>query len=200
MLYIFFHIGYISSSCSPVQFHVSTEYWQIGAVTCPVLVIHVSDSIISFFCLLFASHFIMRIALFTRKLVMHLPRKFLYASHWTILLVFQGTADEVVDCSHGRRLWELSKEKYEPLWINGGGQYCDLEHYPAFIRHLKKFVASLANKQAKAGEKWHNSSLINIIYFFCDLIWLRRFLLFLYSIHWTYFCVNRNILWKRRRF
>ncbi|WZZ68154.1 hypothetical protein YC2023_079524 [Brassica napus] len=64
-----------------------------------------------------------------------------------------GTADEVVDCSHGRRLWELSKEKYEPLWINGGGQYCDLEHYPAFIRHLKKFVASLANKQAKAGEK-----------------------------------------------
>ncbi|KAF3519771.1 hypothetical protein DY000_02063170 [Brassica cretica] len=65
----------------------------------------------------------------------------------------KGTADEVVDCSHGRRLWELSKEKYEPLWINGGGQYCDLEHYPAFIRHLKKFVASLANKQAKAGEK-----------------------------------------------
>ena len=62
-------------------------------------------------------------------------------------MVFQGTADEIVDYSHGRRLWELSKEKYEPLWISGGG-HCDLELYPDFIKHLKKFVASLANKQA----------------------------------------------------
>ncbi|KAF8080199.1 hypothetical protein N665_0060s0001 [Sinapis alba] len=63
------------------------------------------------------------------------------------VLVIHGTADEVVDYSHGRRLWELSKEKYEPLWISGGG-HCDLELYPDFIKHLKKFVASLANKQA----------------------------------------------------
>ncbi|GJN15886.1 hypothetical protein PR202_gb02831 [Eleusine coracana subsp. coracana] len=31
-----------------------------------------------------------------------------------------GTNDDVVDCSHGKRLWELSQQKYEPLWIEGG--------------------------------------------------------------------------------
>ncbi|KAJ6358771.1 hypothetical protein OIU76_000488 [Salix suchowensis] len=31
----------------------------------------------------------------------------------------QGTADEVVDCSHGKQLWELCQEKYEPLWLKG---------------------------------------------------------------------------------
>ncbi|AAG31199.1 hypothetical protein [Arabidopsis thaliana] len=62
--------------------------------------------------------------------------------------IYKGTADEVVDWSHGKRLWELSKEKYEPLWISGGG-HCDLELYPDFIRHLKKFVVSLGNKQAE---------------------------------------------------
>ncbi|CAK7344277.1 unnamed protein product [Dovyalis caffra] len=36
------------------------------------------------------------------------------------VLVIHGTSDEVVDCSHGKQLWELCKEKYEPLWINGG--------------------------------------------------------------------------------
>ncbi|KAI5078604.1 hypothetical protein GOP47_0006275 [Adiantum capillus-veneris] len=33
------------------------------------------------------------------------------------VLVMHGTSDEVVDCSHGKRLWELCKEKYEPLWL-----------------------------------------------------------------------------------
>ncbi|CAN1227620.1 Alpha/beta hydrolase domain-containing protein 17B [Linum perenne] len=65
------------------------------------------------------------------------------------VLIIHGTADEVVDCSHGRRLWELSKNKYEPLWISGGG-HCNLELYPDFIRHLKKFVVSLS-KSAKAA-------------------------------------------------
>ncbi|KAJ6684343.1 ALPHA/BETA-HYDROLASES SUPERFAMILY PROTEIN [Salix viminalis] len=36
------------------------------------------------------------------------------------VLIIHGTSDEVVDCSHGKQLWELCKEKYEPLWINGG--------------------------------------------------------------------------------
>uniref|UniRef100_A0A5B7B668 Putative alpha/beta hydrolase domain-containing protein 17B n=1 Tax=Davidia involucrata TaxID=16924 RepID=A0A5B7B668_DAVIN len=31
------------------------------------------------------------------------------------VLVIHGTADEVVDWSHGKQLWELCKEKYEPL-------------------------------------------------------------------------------------
>ncbi|KAL0282515.1 UNVERIFIED_CONTAM: Alpha/beta hydrolase domain-containing protein 17B, partial [Sesamum radiatum] len=62
------------------------------------------------------------------------------------------TADEVVDCSHGKQLWELCKVKYEPLWINGGG-HCNLELYPEFLKHLKKFVLSLGkSKPAGNGE------------------------------------------------
>ncbi|CAL1390664.1 unnamed protein product [Linum trigynum] len=65
------------------------------------------------------------------------------------VLIIHGTADEVVDCSHGRQLWDLCKNKYEPLWITGGG-HCNLELYPEFIKHLKKFVVSLG-KSAKAA-------------------------------------------------
>ncbi|KDP32994.1 hypothetical protein JCGZ_13025 [Jatropha curcas] len=69
------------------------------------------------------------------------------------VLVIHGTADEVVDCSHGKQLSELCKEKYEPLWISGGG-HCNLELYPEFIRHLKKFVLSLGkSKAATNGSK-----------------------------------------------
>ncbi|PSS30595.1 Protein ABHD17B like [Actinidia chinensis var. chinensis] len=69
------------------------------------------------------------------------------------VLVMHGTADEVVDCSHGKQLWELCKEKYEPLWLSGGG-HCNLELYPEFIRHLKKFVLSLSkSKAATNGSK-----------------------------------------------
>ena len=64
-----------------------------------------------------------------------------------ILFCWQGTADEVVDCSHGKQLWQLSKHKYDPLWVNGGG-HCNLELYPEFIRHLKKFVLSLNKSKA----------------------------------------------------
>ncbi|XP_027345891.1 alpha/beta hydrolase domain-containing protein 17B isoform X3 [Abrus precatorius] len=35
------------------------------------------------------------------------------------VLIIHGTSDEVVDCSHGKQLWELCKEKYEPLWLKG---------------------------------------------------------------------------------
>nr|TKS07478.1 hypothetical protein D5086_0000112430 [Populus alba] len=64
-----------------------------------------------------------------------------------------GTSDEVVDCSHGKQLWELCKEKYEPLWINGGG-HCNLELYPEFIKHLKKFVLTIGKlKTATNGSK-----------------------------------------------
>ncbi|KAH7556901.1 hypothetical protein JRO89_XS11G0009300 [Xanthoceras sorbifolium] len=70
------------------------------------------------------------------------------------VLVIHGTADEVVDYSHGKQLWELSKEKYDPLWISGGG-HCNLELYPEFIRHLKKFVLSLgkSKKDSNAPKK-----------------------------------------------
>uniref|UniRef100_A0A5B7B7I3 Putative alpha/beta hydrolase domain-containing protein 17B n=1 Tax=Davidia involucrata TaxID=16924 RepID=A0A5B7B7I3_DAVIN len=63
------------------------------------------------------------------------------------VLVIHGTADEVVDWSHGKQLWELCKEKYEPLWLSGGG-HCNLELYPEFIKHLKKFVLTLGKSKA----------------------------------------------------
>lgn len=63
------------------------------------------------------------------------------------VLIIHGTADEVVDWSHGKRLWELCKEKYEPLWIKGG-RHCNLELYPEYIRHLKKFIASIERTRA----------------------------------------------------
>ncbi|KAG4969648.1 hypothetical protein JHK85_036069 [Glycine max] len=53
--------------------------------------------------------------------------------------IYKGTADDVVDCSHGKQLWENCKQKYEPLWIKGGN-HCDLELYPQYIKHLKKFI------------------------------------------------------------
>ncbi|KAJ6421402.1 hypothetical protein OIU84_028720 [Salix udensis] len=69
------------------------------------------------------------------------------------VLIIHGTSDEVVDCSHGKQLWELCKEKYEPLWINGGG-HCNLELYPEFIKHLKKFVLTIGkSKTATSGPK-----------------------------------------------
>ncbi|XP_051117647.1 uncharacterized protein LOC127242229 [Andrographis paniculata] len=66
------------------------------------------------------------------------------------VLVIHGTADEVVDCSHGKQLWELCKVKYEPLWINGGG-HCNLELYPEFIKHLKKFILALGKLKPAAN-------------------------------------------------
>ncbi|KAM7268943.1 hypothetical protein ACFE04_011109 [Oxalis oulophora] len=64
-------------------------------------------------------------------------------------LIIHGTSDEVVDCSHGKQLSELCKQKYEPLWVDGGG-HCNLELYPEFIRHLKKFVLSLGKSKKES--------------------------------------------------
>ncbi|KAD7117755.1 hypothetical protein R6Q59_005720 [Mikania micrantha] len=66
------------------------------------------------------------------------------------VLVIHGTSDEVVDHSHGKQLWELCKNKYEPLWLTGGG-HCNLEFYPEFIRHLKKFVLALGKSKGAAN-------------------------------------------------
>lgn len=70
----------------------------------------------------------------------------------------QGTDDDVVDWSHGKQLWELCKEKYEPLWVKGGN-HCDLEIFPQYIKHLKKFISAieksphLRNGSAKSTEQ-----------------------------------------------
>ncbi|KAL3686452.1 hypothetical protein R1sor_009026 [Riccia sorocarpa] len=58
------------------------------------------------------------------------------------VLVMHGTSDEVVDWSHGKQLYDLCEKKYEPLWLKGGG-HCNLELYPEYIRHLRKFISSL---------------------------------------------------------
>ncbi|WOG88900.1 hypothetical protein DCAR_0208135 [Daucus carota subsp. sativus] len=58
------------------------------------------------------------------------------------ILIIHGTEDEVVDISHGKRLWELCKEKYEPLWLTGGN-HCNLHVFPEFFRHLKKFKLAI---------------------------------------------------------
>ena len=63
-----------------------------------------------------------------------------------LVSMVQGTADEVVDCSHGKQLWEHCKQKYEPVWINGGG-HCNLELYPEYIKLLKKFVLALVKSK-----------------------------------------------------
>ncbi|KAK7291581.1 hypothetical protein RIF29_06842 [Crotalaria pallida] len=60
------------------------------------------------------------------------------------VLVIHGTADDVVDWSHGKQLWELCQEKYEPLWLRGG-KHCDLETYPEYLRHLRKFISTIEN-------------------------------------------------------
>ncbi|EOY01561.1 Alpha/beta-Hydrolases superfamily protein isoform 2, partial [Theobroma cacao] len=58
------------------------------------------------------------------------------------VLIIHGTEDEVVDFSHGKQLWELCKEKYEPLWLKGGN-HCNLELYPEYLRHLRKFISAI---------------------------------------------------------
>ncbi|KAB1206662.1 Alpha/beta hydrolase domain-containing protein 17B [Morella rubra] len=75
------------------------------------------------------------------------------------VLVIHGTEDEVVDFSHGKQLWELCKEKYEPLWLTGGN-HCNLELYPEYLRHLRKFVSALEKLprlQIETGESTEQS-------------------------------------------
>ncbi|XWS37176.1 hypothetical protein CRYUN_Cryun19dG0020300 [Craigia yunnanensis] len=64
------------------------------------------------------------------------------------VLIIHGTNDDVVDCSHGKQLWEICQEKYEPLWVKGGN-HCDLELYPEYIRHLKKFISTVEKSPSR---------------------------------------------------
>ncbi|KAJ4712474.1 alpha/beta hydrolase domain-containing protein 17B-like [Melia azedarach] len=64
------------------------------------------------------------------------------------VLVIHGTDDEVVDCSHGKQLWELCQEKYEPLWLKGGN-HCDLELFPEYLKHLKKFITTVEKSPSR---------------------------------------------------
>ncbi|RLN07556.1 alpha/beta hydrolase domain-containing protein 17C [Panicum miliaceum] len=81
------------------------------------------------------------------------------------VLVIHGTADDIVDFTHGKRLWELAKEKYEPLWVKGGG-HCNLETYPEYIRHLRKFINAMEklakDKAPKASQVPPSSSMADV--------------------------------------
>ncbi|PWA77675.1 WD40 domain-containing protein [Artemisia annua] len=72
------------------------------------------------------------------------------------VLVIHGTSDEVVDCSHGKQLWELCEEKYEPLWIKGG-KHCNLELFPEYIKHLKKFISNIEKPPSSRRSSNNNS-------------------------------------------
>ncbi|KAG5407025.1 hypothetical protein IGI04_013144 [Brassica rapa subsp. trilocularis] len=73
------------------------------------------------------------------------------------VLVIHGTADDVVDFSHGKQLWELCQEKYEPLWLKGGN-HCDLELFPEYIGHLKKFVNAVEKSASKRNSSFSRRS------------------------------------------
>ncbi|EEF28788.1 Protein bem46, putative [Ricinus communis] len=66
------------------------------------------------------------------------------------VLVIHGTSDDVVDWTHGKQLWDLCKEKYEPLWVKGGN-HCDLELFPQYIKHLKKFISAVERSHLRNG-------------------------------------------------
>ncbi|XP_073113156.1 uncharacterized protein [Elaeis guineensis] len=74
------------------------------------------------------------------------------------VLVIHGTDDDVVKFYHGKQLWELCKEKFEPLWIQGGN-HCNLELYPDYIRHLRKFISAIEKSPAIKNESAESSDL-----------------------------------------
>ncbi|KAJ4758628.1 alpha/beta-Hydrolases superfamily protein [Rhynchospora pubera] len=58
------------------------------------------------------------------------------------VLIIHGKKDDTIDCSHGKQLYELCQQKYEPLWIEDGN-HCDLETYPEYLKHLENFVKAI---------------------------------------------------------
>ncbi|KAI3790363.1 hypothetical protein L2E82_03347 [Cichorium intybus] len=68
------------------------------------------------------------------------------------VLVIHGTRDDIVDFSHGKRLWELAKDKYDPLWVQGGG-HSNLESFPEYIKHMRKFVHAMEKLSLKQNKQ-----------------------------------------------
>ncbi|XP_062196021.1 uncharacterized protein LOC133899099 isoform X2 [Phragmites australis] len=75
------------------------------------------------------------------------------------VLVIHGTNDDIVDCSHGKRLWELCQQKYEPLWIEGG-DHGNLETFPVYVRHLKKFLSAMKKLPVEKEASAENEELL----------------------------------------
>ncbi|CAN4124656.1 unnamed protein product [Withania somnifera] len=88
--------------------------------------------------------------------------------HAVFILVSGVREDEIVDISHGKKLWELSKMKYEPLWVNGGN-HCDLQLFPEFFTHLKKFITSLEKQSDSCRNVKLEESIIDLDYTLDDI-------------------------------
>ncbi|KAL4307240.1 hypothetical protein AHAS_Ahas16G0258500 [Arachis hypogaea] len=149
-----------------VMYPVKHTYWfdiyknidKIPLVNCPVLIIHSFDIFVflAYWLICFwvtdsqvlvvdtesASRLTGKQLCPSNTLNLSFLKSRILSTHGFVFHCVQGTADEVVDCSHGKQLWELCKEKYEPLWLNGGN-HCDLELFPEYIKHLKKFITTV---------------------------------------------------------
>ena len=72
------------------------------------------------------------------------------------VLVIHGTEDEVIDFHHGLQIYELAKEKYDPLWVEGAG-HNDIEHYAVYTERLIMMMKDLdetrRKREAKSGKK-----------------------------------------------
>ncbi|GCC34592.1 alpha/beta hydrolase domain-containing protein 17C [Chiloscyllium punctatum] len=55
------------------------------------------------------------------------------------VLVIHGTADEVIDFSHGLAMYEQCPRAVEPLWVEGAG-HNDIELYAQYVERLKQFI------------------------------------------------------------
>ncbi|CAK9305055.1 unnamed protein product [Gordionus sp. m RMFG-2023] len=57
------------------------------------------------------------------------------------VLIIHGTADDVIDCGHGRALHSLlPRPALPPLWVPGAG-HNDIESRPEYLNRLKKFFS-----------------------------------------------------------
>lgn len=54
-------------------------------------------------------------------------------------LVIHGTDDDVIDISHGLRLFEKCPKAVEPLWVHGAG-HDDIELYNEYLERLEQFI------------------------------------------------------------
>lgn len=55
------------------------------------------------------------------------------------LLILHGSNDEVIDISHGRELYALSRNPVDPLWAEGSNHH-DVEAHPGYIPKLREFL------------------------------------------------------------
>lgn len=56
------------------------------------------------------------------------------------MLVIHGTEDEVIDISHGLKIYESCPRAVDPLWVEGAG-HNDVEMFSQYLDRLKRFVS-----------------------------------------------------------